>query len=271
MSETVTPLAPADAVLPVTTETTTAPPMAETSTQDPATPVPDGTEGELARDPSTGRFAKRSEQIQAQIGQLTATKHQVAREVESLKRQAAEIRTQLDAPSNIDPADYAAQTSHDMRRAVKAERYDQTLDAVKSAQSHASEIRAATFTAKVEAARERIPDLDTALQSFGNLPISEIAADHIADSEKAVEIAYYLAKNPLEAQRIARLPMAYQGAEIARIESRVSAPTRNRLSQAPAPVQTVSGGSGSAVVNLATADFATYEAARFAQMKAAQG
>jgi hypothetical protein len=271
MSETTTTPAVADATLPVTE--TTATPAAATQRQDPAaTPAAEGSDtAEPARDPSTGRFAKRTEQIQAQIGQLTATKHQVAREVESLRRQAEQLRQQLDAPSNIDPSDYAAQTSHDMRRAVKAERYEQTVDAVKSAQGQAAEIRQATFVAKVEAARERIPDIESALQTFATLPVSDIAADHIADSDKSVEIAYYLAKNPLEAQRIARLPLAYQGAEIARIESRVSAPTRNRLSQAPAPVQTVSGGSGSQAVDLATASFADYEKARFAQMKAAQG
>jgi hypothetical protein len=264
MSEVVISPVRADAIEPVTTTET---PIAAGTTPTPAPGTPDSAAvDEPARDPSTGRFAKRTEQIQGQISTLTATKHQLAREIEQMTSRAHQLRKDLETPANIDPSDFDGQSVHNMRRAVKAETYEQTVQDVRSKQAQSHEVRAATFMAKVDMARETMPDLDATLRDFGRLPISDVTADIVADSSKAVEIAYYLAKNPDEARRIYSMPAAYQGVEIARIESRVSAPPKNRLSQAPAPVQTVSGGSGSAGVNLETADFATYEKTRLAQM-----
>jgi hypothetical protein len=274
MSEIVSPVGqPASALEPVT-ETKTVTPATVTQTQDPAAAAPaeqpaEGSAEEPARDPSTGRFTKRTEQLQAQVSRLTEQKHRFSAEVTALEERAKQLKAQLAAPTNIDPSDYSAQTTHDMKRAVKEERLDQTEEDMKFLRHQTHQIRKATFAAKVEAVRDRIPDIDTALSSFAKLTITNDMADLIADSEKAAEIAYYLAKNPQEAEALAMMPPHAMGRAIGQIESRVSAPVRNRLSQAPAPVQTVSGGSGSVAIDLNTTDFASYEKARIAQINAA--
>jgi hypothetical protein len=97
--------------------------------------------------------------------------------------------------------------------------------------------------------------------------VSEVAADLIAESDKGAEIANYLARNSEEASRIANLPDAYQGYELARIESRFKDNPMKRISQAPAPVQTVSGGAGNPGVDLASLSMPDYIKARQAQQR----
>lgn len=253
----------------------TPPPAAPTDDQA-AAPLPTDTEtppaaegsddaGDQPRD-AKGRFAKRTEQLHQQIGQLTAEKRSIQREVAMLNEQAARLRASLEKPDPIDPSDYAAQDEARTRRAVKAERLDQVQDELAERQIRAHELRKEAFLTKAEAVRERLPDIDQALQQFAALPVSQAAADVIADSEKGVEIAYWMAKNPQEARRIHALPFHLQAAEIARIEGRVSSNPVRRISQAPPPVQTVSGGVGSPGVNLETASFADYEKARAAEI-----
>lgn len=274
MSEIVSPVGQQTSAIEPVTETNTATPAAVTQTQDPAVaaapePEADGSAEEPARDPSTGRFTKRTEQLQAQVSRLTEQKHRYTAEVTALEERAKQLKAQLAAPSNIDPSDFNAQTAHDMKCAVKEDRLDQTVEEIHFLRQQAANLRNATFAAKVEAVRDRIPDLDATLSNFAKLTITNDMADLIAESDKAPEIAYYLAKNPKEAEFLATLPPHAMGRAIGRIESSVSAPVRNRLSQAPAPVQTVSGGSGSVAIDLSTTDFASYEKARIAQINAA--
>jgi len=260
MSEAVTP-ATADA-LPVVSSVVPEP-AASTAIESPeaataATPETD----EQPRDPSTGRFSKRTEQLTRQIGDLTATKHSLQRQVETLAQRAQTLHKQISEPAQIDPNDFDAQQRDTVSRAVKQDRYEQTVDEVRGLQDLQLQTMKTMFDTKVEAAKERIPDLDTALQTFIQIPISNYACEVIAESDKAPEIAYWLAKNPVEARRIASLTPARQGVEVARIESKVTTNPAKRISQAPPPPNTLQGGSGTTGIDLNTADMATYMKAR---------
>ena len=209
-----------------------------------------------------GRFTQRTEQIQRQISELTARKHSEKRELEALQRQTSALRQQYQATQQVDPNDFEATEMARTQRAVIGVQHNLAQQQATEAQRRIAETRGATFMAKVDQARERIPDIDQALAAFATLPVSDFAADLIAESDKSVEIANFLARNPNEAHRIAGLHPAYQGAEIARIESRVSAMPMKRISQAPAPVSTVSGGVGSPGVDLSSLSMADYIKAR---------
>jgi len=64
------------------------------------------------------------------------------------------------------------------------------------------------------------------------------------DDDTQVEMAYYLAKNPKDALRIARLAPVRQIAEIGKLEAKLtSPPPPKRVSAAPAPVAPVGGAS----------------------------
>lgn len=237
---------PVPATVPPAEPTTPAKPEAAKPEPETAEAKDDGKKDEQPRG-EDGKFKPKSTaedrkaRIRAEIGGLTAEKHNLARDLGRMHEEAQRLAKQISERAKTDdPNDTAAAT----RRAVKEERLEQIGENYKRAAEDLSTKRAQTFERKLEDARERIPDLDAALEDFARLPVTEAAADLIADSEKSAEIAYFLAKNPAEAHRIARLPNHLQGAEIARIEAKVStAPQARKVSNAPPPPTMINGSS----------------------------
>lgn len=211
--------------------------------EDKATTEDDGEkDGEDKPRDKQGRFQKRVERLNSEISELTAAKRSTEREVAELLRRAEALRRDLSMKPQIDPADYELQDLHRVRTAVKAEKYQDTVEQVKQLQERAAAERYSTFIKKVEAAREIDPDLDEALEQFSALPVSDHAADIIAESDVAPQLAKYLARHPREAREIMGLPPHKQGLALARIEARLSSPAEMRkVSKAPAPVPTVGG------------------------------
>ena len=272
MPETVSPglvpgATPVPAVDPAIASTTPAAPTS--AAPDAATPeaAPTDEQGnEQVRDPATGRFARRTEQLSREIGDLVGTKRTLQREVSVLERLLQVHRPLLEQrPANWDQMTYEDQQAHQVNRAIKADRLEQTIDEYRQLSGQQQQTTAAVFYAKVEAARERIPDLDQTIRVFGAIPLSPMACEELAESDKAPEIANWLVKNPGEARRITSLPPHRQVAEIARLEGRLTSVPTKRISQAPPPPQTVSGGSGPSGVDLNTADMATYMRVRMGQ------
>lgn len=255
MSETATPavadaitpaniLAPASVPVPVpaTDKAATAPPE--------AAPAPADKEGP-AEDAAKEDDPKRNS-AKARISELYGEKKAAERKADLAIREAAELRRQLqEIHQNTDPNDWQQQQRADVRSAVKEERLTQlNQEAVNSAREVA-DLRERGFMAKVDAARERMPDIDDALRTFAQLPVSDYAADIISESDKAAEISYFLAKNEGEARRIASLPPHKQAYELAKIEARVSPAVPRRTSNAPPPVPMVGGSSAPSTPTLA--------------------
>jgi hypothetical protein len=71
-----------------------------------------------------------------------------------------------------------------------------------------------------------------------NQPLVEAALE----AGEAHKTLIFLGNNPDEAERIAALPPARQGAAIARIATQLAAPKIKKVSNAPAPIAPVSGG-----------------------------
>lgn len=176
--------------------------------------------------------------VSERINQLTAEKHAAIREAAALR---ARLEAMQKAPkAEVDPNDYEAQQRESVRQVIREESTQQTTQQYESAVARAKQANIDAFNARVDAARERIPDIDRSVQQFLNLPISEHAGEIIAESELAAEIAHYLANNPREAYDIYKMTPAQQGRALARIESRVSLPTR-KTSSAPPPPPTITG------------------------------
>lgn len=176
--------------------------------------------------------------VQERIDRVTAEKHAALRE-------AAALRAQLEALQKaprpqVDPNDYDAVQRESVRGVIREETAQRTADQYQAAVQKAQAAVVETFNAKVDAARERIPDLDRSLQQFYTLPLPAEACEIIAESDVAAELAHYLANNPREAYDIAQMTPAQQGRALARIENRVSLPTR-KTTAAPPPVPTVTG------------------------------
>jgi hypothetical protein len=172
------------------------------------------------------------------IDQLTAEKHAAIREAQALRQRLAALQQQR--PAQIDPDDYDAQQREQFRSVMREEQYGQTAQQYEDAVRRAYEVQAQAFTTKVEAARERIPNIDQSLQTFYQLPVSEHAGEIIAESDYAAEIAHYMAQNPGEAYAIHQMTPAQQGRALARIEAKFNLPTR-KISTAPPPPPSVTG------------------------------
>lgn len=238
---------PAPAQPPAAAETPT-----KEATAEPEKPVEktDDANDEPKKRSAAGRISELYAQKKAAERQALAA----AQEVQQMRAEMAKLR------EGVDPNDFAAQNRLDIQEAVRTERMrDKYAEAINQDQQ-AKQLRVQTFETKLDAARERIPDLDQVMPEFFKLPLSDTAADIITESDKAAEMSYFLAKNPQEAIRISQLPAHRQAYELARIEARVTPATPRRTSNAPPPVPTV--GASTAPGKPAVGDMSVDEIAR---------
>lgn len=148
---------------------------------------------------------------------------------------------QRSEPNPLDPRSYA-NGDRDVAyiAAVAREEARRELEAEQARERQ--EAQARTFQEKVADFRSRVSDQDEGawlLLSDPSAPVTQEMAEAIVGSDVGVKVADHLGRNPAEARRIASLPPHLQGYEIAKLESRVSAPVRP--SAAPPPPPTVGG------------------------------
>lgn len=115
------------------------------------------------------------------------------------------------------------------------------------------------YEERANKARTKYEDFDD-LITDPSLPITNDMAEYIRDSEDGPEVAYWLAKNPQEAARIAQMSSRDADRALARIEARVSTPAPapaapKPVTNAPPPPPTV--GTASAAAKPALADEAS--------------
>jgi hypothetical protein len=154
-----------------------------------------------------------------------------------------ESQTQAEAEPNPDEfetqGDYLrAHTQWALKEARRAAREE--YEAQKKAESEQAEAqkRNATWEEKRQAARAKYEDFDEAVASMRYLPSQE-AQTLIMESPVGVEVAYHLATNEAEAQRIASLPPHQQlfaiGKLEAAIEARIAGQKTEPAQEAPKP------------------------------------
>lgn len=231
------------------------PPATEPSaTTEPDAPV---NEPEKTEEPKRNRASER-------INQLTAEKHAAIREAATLRQQIAALQN---APKpQVDPNDYDAVQRENVRGVFREEQVTNAHQQYQSAVQRAQAAQAETFNAKVEAARDRIPDISQTIQVLAspNVPFTEAMFEIVSESDHAAEVAHYLAKNLNEVYDIARMSPAQQGRALARIEAKVNLPTR-RTSSAPPPPPTVTGAQAARERSPSEMSAAEYIAMRKAQ------
>ncbi len=102
--------------------------------------------------------------------------------------------------------------------------------------------RISTFAERQRDFAKANPDFVERVMQDPTLPITPAMRDVIVDSESGPEIAYWLANNREQAERIAALPPHLSALEMGRIEGRLSvqkAKPRPVVTQAPPPPPTV--------------------------------
>ena len=187
---------------------------------------------------ATGQFIREQKQ---KIRQLQA-------ELSLRNEQLARFSKPVQAPADATFDQIEDVKLQNTVRKVSAEQAQHQMEAV---EREAWAARAEAFKAVCDDAADRMPDL---YEKFGKLPCSPTMAEEILESEKMAEVAMYLVSNPREAETIAKLPVARQGAAIARIEARLqTALDVRKTSNTPPPTGTLKGAGAPAGFNLATA------------------
>lgn len=219
--------------------------------------------------------------VQPRIDELTRKRHEAEREAAYWRGVATQGKAQPSAgdkpaaPDKPTPdkfADYAefvealADWKADQRIAQALEKRE-----AESAQKRQAETRIQSWEQRQAATRAAVPDYD-AVVGASDAPVATHVAEALQESEHGPALAYHLAKNPAELERLNGLSPREADRAIGRLEERLTAnaaPAADlapvKTSQAPRPAAVSSAQGRSTTPNLATASMDEYRAARKAQ------
>lgn len=164
----------------------------------------------------------------------------------------------------------------EQRSAQQAE-IDKTNSARSAAEAEASKVND-KWLSNVAKAEEKLPDFaDVVLaqtpEGGPKWACSAAMSRLIKSSDVGPQVAYYLAKNPAEAQRLFALPVVEQGVEFGTLKAKFApGATLKVVPGAPPPPQVVATGKGGTKPSASSSsDFAAFEAQVKAQNAASSG
>lgn len=151
------------------------------------------------------------------------------------------------APKREDFDDYEtyleARADYKAEQKVKAVLAEQQSRTQYATQQSSEAQRLARYQQDLDKARSSIPDFDE-VTGEADVPVTQTMRDAILESEVGALLTYHLAKNPAEAERIARLSPVAQAKALGAIEASLAVKPAPRVSKAPAPIKPISGSSG---------------------------
>jgi hypothetical protein len=204
--------------------------------------------GETVASDGTDTPARQNKGVGKRINELTKEKHDERRRREAVERELSELRATLSTPAQTQtPAQQDTQApasgkptleSCDFDPEVLAERMaDWKLDqrdrqAAENKQKETHQQRLRSYQERADAFADENPDYAERVESLKLTPIMDQA---IFETELEPQIAYYLATNPGEVERIAQLTPAGQVRAIAKLEDKLSAPPVVEQQEAETP------------------------------------
>lgn len=192
------------------------------------------------------------------IGELYGRMKAAERERDLAIAEVQRLRQPVVDPRQYETLSFDEQQAVQVRQAVRQEQAEQMAQQARYREQEAERVRAEVFSQRLREAAEIIPDLDKVI-SDPTLPVSQVGARFIQESEKGPQVAYWLSQNRAEAARIAALDPYSQAFELGKLEQRVSAaPAARKVSQAPAPVPKVAGGANAGAKDPSSMSMAEY-------------
>lgn len=194
---------------------------------------------------SKGGFQRRIDELTRQREEERREKERLLSLVERLsdngRPKPQETQPQVSSePKREDFDDYEAwleaKATYVAVKALDARLQQQEAKREQETKQSEQQKQVAAWNAKLAEARSKLPDFDDV--TAADVPITPSMSSAIMDSDKGAEVAYYLAKNPAEAARIAALSPIGQVREIGKLEDRVSAKPV-KPSSAPDPIKPV--------------------------------
>lgn len=231
----------------------------------PATPEAAVAEVPVSTEPQGGTDAPATPKktgVQKRLDELTRNWRQAERDRDHWREMATRSQTKPEAqaaqgeptPEQFggDPAKFYAEHARwvareELRRAKEEEANQKKQERDRE--------KAQKYEERATKARTKYEDFDD-LVTDPSLPINQDMADYIRESDEGPEVAYWLAKNPQEALRIAQMNARDADRALARIEARVSTPAQapaapKPVTNAPPPPPTVGTSSAAAKPGLA--------------------
>jgi hypothetical protein len=226
----------------------------------------------------TGTETPQGEEKQAPVEEKTFTQKQVdeilqkrlAKSEARAERRAKEAyREALEAVTRTQPApkqesqeptrDQFASDADWIDAKVEYKLQQREAAAKQNAQREAQQTLV-TKTENLYAQAEKIAGFDR--ESFDELPLTKPLAAAIIDSDVAPQLMAYMASNPEEVERIAKLSEARQAVELGKLEVKLQASPKT--SKAPPPIDPV-GAKGKQTPSPSDMSFAEYKAYRAKQ------
>lgn len=214
-----------------------------------------------------GRFVP-----QERVNEITRARREAERRAQFLEQQLAQLQQtqpQRQAPQSNErpPSLQEFQTVEEWGEAIadysarqalsRAEQTFQQRDQYQSQQQIAQQ-----FQAKEAAYASTVPDyMDRVSELTSSIALPNEVLMAISQSDHGPAVAYHLAQHLDVADRLSRMHPVAAAVEIGRIEARLSAPKPKPVTQAPAPVPTLSG-SSVAGKDLSAMSYEDYKRAR---------
>jgi uncharacterized protein YozE (UPF0346 family) len=172
-------------------------------------------------------------------------------EIQTPKPQESTVeKTAKDMTGKPDPDKF--ETVADYLEAVADWKYEQRVQKAEADKKVAEakstyEKSISTFQEKRDEFKKSVADYDEALDSVEHIPLSVALHDFILESEHGPQLAYELAKNPDEYERVSKLSPLALYREMGKMEAKISPAstsekTPNKITKAPAPIKPVSRG-----------------------------
>ena len=193
------------------------------------------------------------DKVQKRIDKLTREKYQLRGELEALRRDREESRKPAPVPQerttqageprleqfdNLEDyvsakAEWVADSK--LNKAFSEREQKQTQQSEEKRQRSLAE----GWQKRLDAARSTLEDLDDVIES-ADVPLTQAMAESIMESDQGPAVAYYLARNPAEAEKLAGMTPSAVARAIGRIEAKLESEASNKQkSSAPKPADPV--------------------------------
>lgn len=193
------------------------------------------------------RIVRKAKKNASYLARKEAEAELYRQQVERGVQRAPEAKPEDAPPKREDFDDYEtyleARADYKAEQKVKAVLAEQQTRTQQQTQQSSESQRLARYQQDLDKARSSIPDFDE-VTGEADVPVTQTMRDAILESDVGALLTYHLAKNPAEAERIARLSPIAQAKAIGQIEASLASKPAPQVSKAPAPIKPISGASG---------------------------
>lgn len=205
-------------------------------------------EAEPDNDTDTGEGKKRRGGWQRKIDKLNA--ELAAEKAKNAGTKPVEPAAKSEAATDKEPSPedfptWGEYTKALVKHEAKAAKEESAKEQAKAEAQKASMTKVEKYKSQVTEAREVYKDFDKAIDEYDG-PSSPELHSAILDSDQGAEVAYYLAKNPDEAEKMRGMNVGDLYRFIGKIEARLEGKSKEapavKTSKAPAPVTPVGKG-----------------------------